>query len=58
MNNQVEMITKIIDILDDTCFPVQINHCNQYLYVRGIKQALEQLNMSLVYDECNKKGEF
>lgn len=45
-------VERLLELLDETCFPVQIDWNNKDLYIKGLKQALDQIEV-----EIEERGE-
>lgn len=43
-----EIIERLLESLEDTCFPIQLDWSNKDLYIRGMEQALRNSGLQLV----------
>lgn len=43
-----EMIERILEELEDTCFPIQIDWNKKDLYIKGLSDALDKSGIELI----------
>lgn len=46
--NNYETIERLLEALEETCFPIQIDWNNKDLYLKGIADALESSKLNLI----------
>lgn len=44
---KTENIERFLEILEDTCFPIQIDWNNKELYIKGIEEALKKIELEI-----------
>lgn len=46
--NEKRLTEILLEALEDTCFPIQIDWNNKELYIKGLQDALEKSKMELI----------
>lgn len=43
-----KMIERLLESLEDTCFPIQLDWSNKELYIEGFRHALQNTGLQLI----------